>query len=420
MTAIALYASSESNNDELNNEDNTLIDPDKETDEYTENEEIKEETKNNNTFNDGNNYKLKNTVTTNEIIMPSEELLKLLEKNKKKTGVAEMIELINDGGINAASKDQLTIGDVTHYTNSTPLMIASSYGHYDIAKALIDNGALINLRTDDGFNALMEAVRTDNIEMAKLLIEHDSDINIKNKDGENMIILACENGNEEMFNLLVENNADINEKSSWGASALIYASEKGNINIMKYLIDNGIDVNGKADENGDTPLLWAVTGKNPYEASKLLIENGANVNATNDGGVAPATILAASTPKVVKLLKDNGADLDTKFLDYYPPIAIAAGEGNLEIVKALVENGADVNYYPNDINYTAIFHAIDQHNYEVAEYLFKNGVDLNIKMKPDNDYGRSIKESYNVLEYAEAIQDKKMINIVSKYYKKKK
>ncbi len=372
-----------------------------------------------NTINESNNKKIKNTSITNEIIMPSEELLKLLEKNKKKTGVAEIIELINKGGINAASKDQLIIGDVTHYTNSTPLMIASSYGHYDIAKALIDNGALVNLRADDGFNALMEAVRTDNIEMAKLLINNNSNINIKNKDGENMIILACENGNEEMFNLLVENNADINAKSSWGASALIYASEKGNINIMKYLIDNGIDVNGKADENGDTPLLWAVTGENPYEASKLLIENGANVNATNDGGVAPATILAGSVPEVVKLLKDNGADLDTKFLDYYPPMAIAAGEGNLEIVKALVENGADVNYYPNDINYTAIFHAIDQHNYEVAEYLFKNGVDLNIKMKPDNDYGRSIKESYNVLEYAEAIQDKKMIDIVKKYYKKK-
>lgn len=370
-------------------------------------------------YSKSNNEKINSLAITSEIIKPSDELLSLLEKNKKKTGVAEIIELINEGGINASSKTEINIGDVTHYANSTPLMIASSYGHYDMAKALIDNGALVNLRADDGFNALMEAVRTGNIEIAKLLIEHNSDINIKNKDGKNMIMIACEKGNEEMFNILIENNADINEKSSWGASALIYASEKGNINIMQYLIDNGIDVNGKADDNGDTPLLWAVTGENPYESSKLLIENGADINATNDSGVAPATILAASTPKVVKLLKDNGADLDTKFLDYYPPIAIAAGAGNLEIVKALVENGADVNYYPNDINYTAIFHAIDQHNYEVAEYLFKNGVDLNIKMKPDNDYGRSIKESYNVLEYAEAIQDKKMIDLVKKYYKKK-
>lgn len=370
-------------------------------------------------YSKSNNDKINSLAITNEIIKPSDELLNLLKKNKNKTGVAEMIELINEGGINASSKTEINIGDVTHYANSTPLMIASSYNHYDIAKALIDNGALVNLRAGDGFNALMEAVRTGNIEIAKLLIEHNSDINIKNKDGKNMIMIACEKGNEEMFNLLIENNADINEKSSWGASALIYASEKGNINIMQYLIDNGIDVNGKADDNGDTPLLWAVTGQNPYEASKLLIENGADVNAANDGGVAPATILAASTPKVVKLLKDNGADLDTKFLDYYPPIAIAAGAGNLEIVKAFVENGADVNYYPNDINYTAIFHAIDQGHYEVAEYLFKNGVDLNIKMKPDNDYGRSIKESYNVLEYAEAIQDKKMIDLVKKYYKKK-
>ena len=365
------------------------------------------------------NIQLKNTSMTNEIRMPSDELSKLLEKNKNKTGIAEIIELINDGGINAQSKDEILIGNITHYTNTTPLMIASSYGHYDIAKALIDNGALVNLRAGDGFNALMESVRTDNIEIAKLLIENNSDINIKNKDGKNMIMIACENGNEEMFNLLLENNADINEKSSWGASALIYASEKGNINIMQYLIDNGIDVNGKADDNGDTPLLWAVTGQNPYEASKLLIENGADVNATNNSGVAPATILAGSVPKVVKLLKDNGADLDKKFADDDPPIAIAASVGNLEIVKALVENGADVNYYPNDMNYTAIYHAIDQGSYEVAEYLFKNGVDLNIKMKPDNDYGRSIKESYNVLEYAEAMHDKKMINIVKKYYKKK-
>lgn len=317
-------------------------------------------------YSKSNNEKINSLAITSEIIKPSDELLSLLEKNKKKTGVAEIIELINEGGINASSKTEINIGDVTHYPNSTPLMIASSYGHYDMAKALIDNGALVNLRADDGFNALMEAVRTGNIEIAKLLIEHNSDINIKNKDGKNMIMIACEKGNEEMFNLLIENNADINEKSSWGASALIYASEKGNINIMQYLIDNGIDVNGKADDNGDTPLLWAVTGQNPYEASKLLIENGANVNATNYGGVAPATILAASTPKVVKLLKDNGADLDTKFLDYYPPIAIAAGAGNLEIVKALVENGADVNYYPNDINYTAIFHAIDQHKYSAT------------------------------------------------------
>lgn len=85
ITSIALYASSESNNDKVKDsiineekndiqiEDNTLIEPD----EYTENEDIKEETKDN-TFNESNNEKLKNTITTNEIIMPSEELLKLL------------------------------------------------------------------------------------------------------------------------------------------------------------------------------------------------------------------------------------------------------------------------------------------------------------------------------------------------------
>ena len=154
MTVITLYAANnESNNDKvkditINNtettdnientediqiEDNTLIEPDKEADEYTEDEEIKD----NSTFNGSNNEKLKNTAMTNEIIMPSKELLKLLEKNKNKTGVAEMIELINEGGINAASKDKIDIEDIICHTNTTSLMLASAFGHYDIAKALI-------------------------------------------------------------------------------------------------------------------------------------------------------------------------------------------------------------------------------------------------------------------------------------------
>lgn len=59
-------------------------------------------------YSNSNNEKINILPTTsNEIIKPSDELLALLEKNKNKTGVAEMIELINEGGINASSKGRL-------------------------------------------------------------------------------------------------------------------------------------------------------------------------------------------------------------------------------------------------------------------------------------------------------------------------
>lgn len=292
-------------------------------------------------------------------------------------------------------------------------MIASSFNYYDIVEALIDNGALVNLRSDDGFNALMKSVGANNIEIAKLLIEKGSDLNIKSEGGKTMLMIACENGNEELFNIFLENNLNINEKSNWGANMLIYASDGGNINIIKYLIGNGVDVNEKADYNGDTPLMWAILGKNPYEASKFLIENGALINVQNDSEVSPALLVVASDPKIVKLLKDNGCDLDTKFSSFATPLIYAINSARLEIVKALVENGCDINYCPNNGWQTPIFTAISAAQYEIAEYLLETKlVDLNKKIEYMN--GRE----YNALEYAEYIGDENMIEIINKYYKK--
>ena len=52
--------------------------------------------------------------------------------------------------------------------------------------------------------------------------------------------------------------------------------------IAKVLIDNGAEVNAKSDR-GDTPLHWAAE-KNAAEIAKVLIANGAEVNAKSDHG----------------------------------------------------------------------------------------------------------------------------------------
>ena len=68
---------------------------------------------------------------------------------------------------------------------------------------------------------------------------------------------------------------------------LLEASSAGNISQVKILIEQGADINAK-DEGGETALMWAsgnqFTGKGHIEVVKYLVENGADINAEGKSG----------------------------------------------------------------------------------------------------------------------------------------
>ena len=89
------------------------------------------------------------------------------------------------------------------------------------------------------------------------------------------------------------------------------------------------------------------------EMTRLLIEHGANVNATA-GGFSPlfAAVTVPSPPEVVRLLLSNGADANYIFpreygnaikYAYMRPLHMACQTGELEHARLLIDSGADVN-----------------------------------------------------------------------------
>ena len=86
--------------------------------------------------------------------------------------------------------------------------------------------------------------------------------------------------------LLIEMGADVNAKSNNGGTPLRYACVRGYIDVAELLIENGADVNAKNECNGGTPLHFAC-GKGPVNVAELLIENGADVNAEDNDGDTP-------------------------------------------------------------------------------------------------------------------------------------
>ena len=169
---------------------------------------------------------------------------------------------------------------------------------------------------------------------------------------------AVKEGDLETTKQLIEgeNELNISTEKIGSQSPILVATRKGHIDIVKLLIENGADVNAKSSDSltwsqGWTALISA-SENGDFNIAKLLIENGADVNASSKSGWT--AIMSASRGgyfSIVKLLVENGADVNAISEIGWTPVRAAAYYGyakryvdreNEEIVKFLVRNGADI------------------------------------------------------------------------------
>jgi len=95
------------------------------------------------------------------------------------------------------------------FKGNTALMMASSMGHKDIVKLLLDNGADVNAYNNYGDTALINASENGHIEIVEMLLEKGAVVNAKNNDGETARMMAREKGHTEVVDMLLENEANV-------------------------------------------------------------------------------------------------------------------------------------------------------------------------------------------------------------------
>jgi ankyrin repeat protein len=116
---------------------------------------------------------------------------------------------------------------------------------------------------------LFSSIRNGDISKVKTYINSQPQaVNLLSKEGFSPLILAAYSGNLEMVQLLAYEGAAINHTSPMG-TALMAAIVKNHFPVVQFLLEKGADVN-LSDENGTTPLIFAVQFKNP-EIIKLLL-----------------------------------------------------------------------------------------------------------------------------------------------------
>ena len=129
------------------------------------------------------------------------------------------------------------------------------------------------------------------------------------------------------------------------------AAKKGDIKKVEALLKKGADAN-EVKMPGLSPLHEAVFNSAPVEIIRLLIDHGADVNKTSCGdgwasrchcGTPLHMAACKGNVNVMKLLLERGAEIDSLGMWGHTPLVQAAQGGHIASAKLLVEKGADID-----------------------------------------------------------------------------
>jgi ankyrin repeat protein len=183
---------------------------------------------------------------------------------------------------------------------------------------------------------LLTAIQKDDDAKARTILDRNPLILRMRTPSGTLVLTAVYHGAGKSLKLLLERTPE-------DALGLHEAAATGNARRLKTILGQSRTRVNTPNPEGFAPLgLAAFFGH--LDAAKVLLENGADVNAKSPSRFANTALDAAVSgerPEVVKALLAARGDPNVRSEGDYTPLHKAAAHGNLAIVQMLVEAGAD-------------------------------------------------------------------------------
>ncbi len=235
-----------------------------------------------------------------------------------------ILKAADSGNVGDVEKALTSGDDINARDNNgnTPLILAARHGDLAIVKKLFIKGADIRAKNADGYDALLAlsnytmirsplaAQRSQtsgpipittagHLKTAEYLLNNGADINAKTNDGNTALILAAELNKKNLIDLLLDRGADVNATNLQGYSALLVASSKGYRDLICPLIRKG--ANKKLEDNEGKTALQYAQQNDRQEVIQLL--NNPCPEEHSDMSIAPAQEKKGSDQLVDKLIE---------------------------------------------------------------------------------------------------------------------
>nr|XP_060630623.1 ankyrin repeat and SAM domain-containing protein 6 [Anolis sagrei ordinatus] len=277
----------------------------------------------------------------------------------------------------------------------SPLMQAARFGHLTVARILLENGADLNAQNKLGASVLTMASRGGHISVVKLLLEagaYVDNYDHLNTCLDNMkeelpaitpLMAAVQHGHEAVVHLLLDWGADWNYTSNtMGWTPLMLAAATGRVSLAQQLMSRGAN-----------PDHMNMLHKTPYEISVDFRHDDMKDYLAPLTTVRPQTDKQKRQPDIFHALKMGNFQLVKEITDEDPaqanvlnddgasPLMIAAVTGQLPLVQLLVSRNVDIDKQDNVHGWTALMQATYHGNKEVVKYLLNQGADVNLRAK---------------------------------------
>ncbi|MCJ1264014.1 hypothetical protein MMC22_003885 [Lobaria immixta] len=226
----------------------------------------------------------------------------------------------------------------------TALTAAAYDGSDGIVQILIENGANVNKQGGNYGNALQAAAQFGAAAIVQKLLDHGAYVNTESIGMYGSALqAACYSGNTEVVESLLTRGADINARGGDYGYPIIAATYESNIQVVEMLVKHGVDVNVRGAED-NTPVLVLAGYGLPKETMELLLDHGAEIDATDDrGNTALISTASSGDMEGLELLLKRGANIHAFGDEYGSALHAAASEGDEESCQFLLKSGADVN-----------------------------------------------------------------------------
>jgi len=184
----------------------------------------------------------------------------------------------------------------------------------------------------------MEAAGKGDLEGVQRLLSAGEQVNAQAVTGTTALMMAAYSGSVEIVRLLLSHGADPDLEDGSHRTALSEAITKGHVDIALLLLDSGA--------NPDVPdlhssVLEGAAVRGQYNVVGSLVRHGADL--TRFGGDALRAAAWKGFTDIVRLLLDNGVDVNSISDDAGTALVLATNEGHDEVAQLLIERGANVN-----------------------------------------------------------------------------
>ncbi|KAI9892457.1 MAG: hypothetical protein M1814_001414 [Vezdaea aestivalis] len=258
-----------------------------------------------------------------------------------------------------------------------PLYYIAASGIVDLVPALLNHGAQVDALGGRMNSALQAASHYGHLEIAQLLINAGANVNLYGGNPGCALTAASARGSLDMFRLLLRSGAQIRYRT------LKEALQTGNPKVFKLLFDEVADVNTHRQKLSG--LLNVAVSYDNVEVAKMLLDRGAKVNTTRLPRYTRTLNLAAhmGSLELVQLLIDYVAE--NKIDTYSDAMCSASEEGDLQVVRYLLDKGADMNFQvpkpgiPEIYNYSPFLTTAAFWRVDVMEEFLTRGANVNAR-----------------------------------------